>query len=279
MAERPDLEYQLPLLDRALEGKRIVAVLVEKPIVLRLAIEGTPQALLEGRTFAGVSRRGHFAIFELGDVQMIVAPMLAGRFLFLEEKQKAPADTAMLWTLSDRTRLCYRDDVQMGKVYIVTKGAWDVVPGLKTIGIDVLSPAFTFAHFEKLCSKRRDQVRVFLMDKSALDAFGNAYADEVLWAAKIHPKTMVKKLGEGERRALHEAIVSVTKEAIGTIAQRKPPLDEKLRDFLKVRNRHGEPCPRCGTKIRKAGVHGHDTFFCPECQPETRKTSIVDWRK
>jgi formamidopyrimidine-DNA glycosylase len=46
-----------------------------------------------------------------------------------------------------------------------------------------------------------------------------------------------------------------------------------------VRNRHGAPCPRCGTKIRKAGVHGHDAFFCPACQPETRKTGIVDWRE
>ena len=55
-------------------------------------------------------------------------------------------------------------------------------------------------------------------------------------------------------------------------------LDEKLRDFVKVRGRHGEPCPRCGTKIRSAGVHGHDAEFCPECQPATRKSGIVDWK-
>jgi formamidopyrimidine-DNA glycosylase len=46
-----------------------------------------------------------------------------------------------------------------------------------------------------------------------------------------------------------------------------------------VRNRHGEACPRCGAKIRKAGVHGHDAFFCPECQPDGRKSAIVDFRK
>ncbi len=46
-----------------------------------------------------------------------------------------------------------------------------------------------------------------------------------------------------------------------------------------VRNRHGAPCPRCGGKIRKAGIHGHDAFFCPTCQPETRKSGIVDWRE
>jgi formamidopyrimidine-DNA glycosylase len=46
-----------------------------------------------------------------------------------------------------------------------------------------------------------------------------------------------------------------------------------------VRNRHGEACPRCGAKIRKAGVHGHDAFFCPECQPDERKSALVDFRK
>jgi formamidopyrimidine-DNA glycosylase len=279
MAERPDLEYQLPILDRELKGKRIDAVAVQKPVVLRLAIEGTPQSLLEGLTFQRVSRRGHFALFALDGVEMAVAPMLAGRFQLLAPEQKTPADAAMTFSLSDGRRLCYRDDVQMGKVYVLAPGAWDAVPGLAKIGVDVLSPSFTFAAFDALVKKRRDQVRVFLMDKSALDSFGNAYADEVLWAAKIHPKTMCKALGEDDRKALHAAIIAVTREAIATIEKRQPPLDEKLRDFVKVRNRHTEPCPRCGTKIRRAGVHGHDTFFCPECQPETRKTGIVSWRK
>ena len=67
--------------------------------------------------------------------------------------------------------------------------------------------------------------------------------------------------------------------ATKTIAKRKPALDEKLRDFLKVRGRRGEPCPRCGTTIRSAGVHGHDAEFCPSCQQDARGSSIVDWRK
>jgi formamidopyrimidine-DNA glycosylase len=67
-------------------------------------------------------------------------------------------------------------------------------------------------------------------------------------------------------------------DATRTIAKRKPPLDEKLRDFLKVRGRHGEPCPRCGATLRSAGVHGHDAEFCPECQPATRRSGIVDWK-
>ncbi len=284
MAERPDLEYVVPRLRAALAGRRIVAVEVKKPVVLRVALEGDAASLLSGQVFSEVERRAHFVLFRFAEVkgrtplELVIAPMLAGRFLIAEAKQKPPRDLAVAWMLDDDRRLLYRDDVQMGKVYVIPRGEWRVVPGLERVGIDVLSPGFTFDAFAALAKKRRDQVRVFLMDKSALDAFGNAYADEVLFEAGIHPKTLVPKLDTAALARLHAAIIAVTRSAIETIAARQPALDEKLRDFLKVRNRHGERCPRCGDTIRRAGVHGHDTFFCPTCQPETRKSGIVSWR-
>lgn len=278
MPERPDLEYYVPILNERLRGQRIAKVTVQKPIILRVAVKGEPAPLLEGHVFRSVERRAHFVIFDFEDpaLQMVIAPMLAGRFLFAE--QKLPRDVAMTWALENQETLVYRDDVQMGKVYLLERGAWQVVPGLQKIGVDVLSDAFTPEAFAALAKKRRDQVRVFVMDKSVLDAFGNAYADEVLWEAKIHPKTMVNKLTPDDLARLHRSIVTVMRHAVDTIQARKPALDEKLRDFLKVRNRHNEKCPRCGDTIRRAGVHGHDTFFCPTCQPETRKTGIVSWK-
>lgn len=279
MAERPDLEYQVPLLHEALCGQRIEAVAVQKPIVLRLAIEGTPESLLVGARIDKVMRRGHFVLFACDQIDIVVAPMLAGRFVLQANTANLPRDAAMSWQLSKPHTLVYRDDVQMGKVYVTRPGQHDVIPVFNNLGIDVLSPAFTLAAFTALAQKRRDQVRVFLMDKTALDSFGNAYADEVLWAAKIHPKTMVKSLTADDLKTLHHAIQEVTQHAIATIRERRPPLDEKLRDFLKVRRRHGEPCSRCEDTIRKAGVHGHDTFFCPTCQPPTRKSGIVSWKQ
>jgi formamidopyrimidine-DNA glycosylase len=280
MPERPDLEYVVPILAKELAGAQIIGVRVRKPVVLRLAVPGSPAEAIGGRTIKAVTRRAHFVRFELGDREVVVAPMLAGRFLIAQAKDKESADLAVTWELADGRELRYRDDVQMGKVYVIDAGEWKQVPGLEKIGVDVLDPkVFTKAAFRAIAKKRRDQTKVFLMDKSALDALGNAYADEVLFEAGIHPKTMVKALDDADLDRLHDAIVSVLSAARKEIATRKPATDEKLRDFLKVRNRHGEPCPRCGGKIRRAGVHGHDAFFCPTCQPETRKSGIVDWKK
>ncbi len=283
MPERPDLDYVVPILNRELSGSTITTVRVKKPVVLRVTVPGTPEQLLCGATFTAVKRRGHFVLFELNGgraLELVVSPMLAGRFALGPVKSRSTGDLAVAFALSDGRELRYRDDVQMGKVYIIARGAWQQVPGLATIGIDVLDdPGFTRAAFRTLARRRRDQVKVFLMDKTALDAMGNAYADEVLWEARLHPKALVRRLTDEELDRLHDAIVTVLHQARAVIARRQPPLDEKLRDFLNVRGRAGEPCKRCGTKIRTARVHADDAHFCPQCQPDARRSSIVDWRR
>jgi formamidopyrimidine-DNA glycosylase len=290
--ERPDLDYVLPILSGELAGRTITGLSVKKPVVLRVAVEGHPERLLAGQTITAVTRRAHFACFALEPgkdgvaLELVIAPMLAGRFLLAAAKDRAPADLALALALDDGRELRYRDDVQMGKVYVVPAGqAAALIPGYAKIGVDVLDArAFTRVAFRKLARARRDQAKVFLMDKAALDAFGNAYADEALWAARVHPKAAVRTLSDAELDRLHDAMVETLAFAGEEIRRRKPPLDEKLRDFLKVRNRHGEVCPRCGDKIRKAGVHGHDAFFCPTCQVlpgagGLGTKSVVDWRK
>jgi formamidopyrimidine-DNA glycosylase len=280
MPERPDLEYVVPILAKELTGRSFTGARVKKPVVLRVAVEGKLEELIAGQKITGVTRRAHFVDFALaGPLELVVSPMLAGRFVLAPAEDKSPADLAIAFGLDDGRELRYRDDVQMGKVYLIRKGDEAQIPGHQKIGLDVLDKkVFTRAAFRQAAARRRDQVKVFLMDKSALDAMGNAYADEVLFEARLHPKTFVKALAPAEVDALHDAIVKVLGDATKTIAARKPPLDEKLRDFLKVRGHRGEPCPRCGDKIRSAGVHGHDAEFCPTCQPATRRSGIVDWK-
>jgi len=177
----------------------------------------------------------------------------------------------------DIVELHYVDDKRMGKVYVARAADEQQIPVYGQLGIDVTSPAFTREAFGAILRKRRDQTRMFLMDKRALASIGNAYADEILFAAGIHPKTFCNKLSPAEADALYAAIPSVLRHAVDEIARRDPPIDEKLRDFLSVRGRDGKPCPRCGTKIRAVRVGDGDACFCPKCQPTERKL-FVDWR-
>ena len=269
--ERPDLEYVVPILARELAGASIVGAIAKKPVVLRCSVE-EPRGPIRD-----VKRRYHSVVFAMGERDLVVLPMLAGRFDLAAAEAKDPGDLAVKFSLADGRALRYRDDVQMGKVWWTAPGT--PIPGLAEGGIDVLGPEFTRARFRALAKGRRDQVKVFLMDRTALDAMGNAYADEVLWAAKLHPKRAVARLKPEEFDALHDAIVEVLAHARDVIAKRQPPLPEKVRDFLNVRGREGDPCPRCGGRIRTAGIHGHDACFCPTCQPDSDGRGFVDWRK
>lgn len=278
MPEIPDLEHTLRGLKEGVLGRRITSATVREPIVLRVAVEGRFEERVAGAQIEQVGRRGHFVGFELGALSLWIHPMLAGRFQVERAGARLPASCCFLFALEDGQELRYLDDKRMGKAYLVAAGRTDQVVGLDQLGLDVLSKGFTFAAFEKLWRARRDQVRNFLLDKSAINSLGNAYVDEVLWEARIHPKAWCKQLEAEELRALHEAIPRVLKAAIAEVARRNGPIEEKVRDFLAVRGRHGDPCRRCGTTIREVRVNSADACFCPTCQPATR-TLFIDWGK
>jgi formamidopyrimidine-DNA glycosylase len=277
MPELPDLLHVLARLREALLGRRVTAERLREPVVLRCLVKGNLSLLL-GRTLTDLQRHAHFLVFRLEGLDLAVSPMLAGRFKLADpgDRDEAALAFALTFEQGEATELRYLDDKKMGKAYLTTEGDWGAIPNLGQVGVDVLSPQFTAERFASLLRHRRDQVRVFLLDKKALDSLGNAYADEVLFEAGIHPKTMCRALSHADAIRLHAAIVKVMTEAVAEVSRRDEPIEVKVRDFLKVRLK--TDCPRCGSKIRRAGVRGMDAYFCPRCQPATR-SGLVDWTK
>jgi formamidopyrimidine-DNA glycosylase len=274
MPELPDLLHILATLRERLLGSHVTTERVTEPVVLRFCVRGNLSLLL-GRRLDDVFRKSHFLVFRFEGLDLAVNPMLAGRFRLAEPGQKDEASLAFALGFGE-TELRYLDDKNMGKAYLIASDDWKAIPGMQTGGIDILSPEFTRERFVSLLKHRRDQVRVFLLDKKALDSLGNAYADEVLFEAGIHPKTWCRSITHEQAVRLHDAIVRVMTTAVKEVAERGEPIEVKVRDFLKVRLK--DVCPRCGSKIRKAGVRGMDAYFCPKCQPATRE-GLVDWRK
>jgi formamidopyrimidine-DNA glycosylase len=285
MPELPDLVHVEAGLRRAIAGRRIAGARTGDPTVLRVMVSEPFPAVLEGRKVEDVSRRGNFMRFGLeGGLVIVVNAMLAGKFKLIapadpkEKGKKDPRALGLALSFDDAPELQYVDDKRMGKVYVARADDEAQIPVYGELGIDVVSPAFTREAFGKLVARRRDQARMFLMDKRALSAIGNAYADEILFAARIHPKTFCSKLVPAEIDALYAAIPRVLGEAIEEIRRRDEPIDVKVRDFLAVRGRDGKPCRVCGTTIRAVRVGDGDACFCPTCQPAARKL-FVDWSR
>jgi formamidopyrimidine-DNA glycosylase len=219
MPELPDLLHILAMLRERLEGRVVSAERVKQPVVLRFAVRGN-LSLLMGRSLAAISRRSHFLVFRFEGLDLAVNPMLAGRFRLSPPGAKDEAVLAFALGFGD-LELRYLDDKAMGKAYLIASDDWKAIPGMQTGGVDLLSPEFTRERFVSLLKHRRDQVRVFLLDKKALDSLGNAYADEVLFEAGIHPKTWCRSLSHEDAVRLHDAIVKVMHEAVDEVARRR----------------------------------------------------------
>jgi formamidopyrimidine-DNA glycosylase len=114
----------------------------------------------------------------------------------------------------------------------------------------------------------RGEIKGILTRCEFVAGIGNAYADEVLWWAKLHPYRKrasltaeeVDRLYDGMRACLIEATDKVRAE-MGEEIHRKP------RDFLAIHMKAGAPCPRCGTAISLVGANQRITNFCRNCQP------------
>lgn len=278
MPELPDLVHIRKELERGLKDAVVRSIEIKEPVVVRNHLGAALEERITGQTLQSVERIGPFLRFDLQQIILVVHCMLAGRFLITPADAKEKKASLCVIIRFESANLCYYDDKKMGKVYFITPGAEDKIPGLTTQGIDLLSADFTETAFMNRIAKQRKQARVFLMDQTILSAVGNAYADEILFDAKIHPKTFCHQLSEKEKMQFYQSIQSVLAEGIREVESAHRPLDEKVRGHMKVRNRKEEPCPRCGTKIRRANVLGYDSFFCPSCQPAKREL-FIDWNK
>jgi formamidopyrimidine-DNA glycosylase len=281
--ELPDLVHVEEGLTRAVVGKRVAAARTGDPLVLRVMVREPFPDVLVGRRLDEVRRRGHFLRFALeGGLVVVVNAMLVGKYKLVDaaapRPKKDPVSLGLALVFEGGPELQYLDDRRMGKVYVASAADEGQIPVYGHLGLDPTSPAFTREAFGRLIAKRRDQVRMFLMDKAAIASIGNAYADEILFAAKLHPKTFCGKLAPAEVDALWAAIPRVLGDAIAEIRRRDEPIDVKVRDFLEVRGRDGKPCPTCGTTIRAVRVGDGDACFCPSCQPTGRKL-FVDFSK
>ncbi len=268
MPELPDLEVIRAVLTRRLSGKRVKEMQVLRPIVLRsLLREERAETVLAGRTLKVVGRRGKFLllVFDQG-LWVAVNPMLAGRLrLSVGPTRRRTRDYVVL-EFEDGTELCYYDIKGQGKVYVTRDLA--LIPGYARLGPEPLDPDLTQDVFLARLEGYRGQVKGVLTRGALVAGIGNAYADEILFEAGIYPFRRVGTLSGAERESLYAAMTHVLAQAVEILSQRVGDgIPTELRDHLKVHNRRGEPCPRCGNQISEIKVDRRATSFCRHCQP------------
>jgi formamidopyrimidine-DNA glycosylase len=267
MPELPELEILKENLTPKITGKRIVHAEVRSPAVLKTHRPAVTE--LSGKSFSGIERRGkHLIFFTDSPLLVVVHLMRSGRLQFCPATKPLSKYVSLRITFSTDWDLRFVEPVpkKMMAVYVVSD--LSVITRLSRCGIEPLDEALSPARFASILAANRIQIKRFLTDQRFIAGIGNAYADEILFAAKLSPLKMTDALTGEEIEALARAIPAVLTWARQKIRERVGDrlLWEEPRDFLLVHRRAGSACSVCGGTIKEIRYKDHSTYYCPRCQ-------------
>jgi formamidopyrimidine-DNA glycosylase len=267
MPELPDILLYLHALRPRIVGRRVEAVRLASPFLLR-SID-PPLSAIEGRTIVGLHRLGKRVVFEAeGDVFLVFHLMIAGRFRWKEEGARIPGKVGLLAIDFDHGTLILTEagtkrqaslHVVSGRVALAQHD-----PG----GLDVMTA--TLPEFAEALTRENHTLKRALTDPHLFSGIGNAYSDEILHAARLSPFKPTRALSDDEVRRLYEATRQTLSQWIVRLQQETgedfPGKVTAFRAGMAVHGRYNEPCPDCGTPVQRVVYAANEANYCPACQ-------------
>ena len=279
MPELPEVETIRRQLAPHVEGRALAELEVLDPRWCQPAHPDELSDAVRGRRIEQVSRRGKYLLVELEDeVTLVMHLRMTGNLLRVAEEEDYPGRAYLRarLILDDGHRVLFCDTRRFGTGEVLLgAGAVDDYFSSR-LGIEPLSPDFTAEALRVLARDRRAPVKAFLLTQERVAGVGNIYADEALFRARLHPLRPVGTLRRRQLASLRDAVVESLEAGIDA---RGATIDDfrhadgargSFQDRFLVHRREGEPCPRCGSKIRKLRAAGRGTYVCPRCQPRPR---------
>jgi formamidopyrimidine-DNA glycosylase len=273
MPELPEVETVSQGLQKRALGRRIVAVEVRHPGVIVGSAEQFAEEL-EGRTLVSVQRKGKVLALELEGENappryLLVRLGMTGQFKVTARETPLEPHTHVLLALGEHQELRFRDVRRFGRLRSCTRG--EVEAAFDRLGPD--AQQVSEAQFLSAMRARRGAIKSWLMDQQLLAGLGNIYADESLFVAGIHPLAQPGRISARKGRRLFRAVRKVLDHAVklqGTSFRDYIDIEGRPGNYeprLRVYQRTGKPCRRCGRPIRRMVIAGRSSHFCPKCQP------------
>lgn len=254
MPELPDLQVFSKNLTKMLSGKTVSKVSI--PVAKKLNVTGSAlQKALKGKKVSKVERVGKelHMVFTDGNV-LGLHLMLRGQLFVDEERTEHKA--TIIEILFDGGLHFTMTDFQRQAVPTLNPEEKDVE--------DALAKKINAAFLKKAFAEETTAVKTWMMDQHKIRGIGNAYADEILWAAKISPFSICNKIPATKITVLARSIKKVLADAEKQIGKATPDaISGDLRDFLAVHNKKKTESPT-GGKILKKSLGGRSTYFTEE---------------
>ena len=267
MPELPDITAYLRALEQRIVGQPVVKVRLNSPFLLRTA--QPPIGAVEGQTVRELRRIGkRIAIGVEGDLWLVLHLMIAGRLHWKPPGAKLAGRKSLAAFDFPNGSLVLTEAGTKHRASLCVFAGEDSLRSVDPGGIDVFSSDL-HAFREALTAENRTLKRA-LTDPRIVSGIGNAYSDEILWAAQLSPITLTRKLEPQEWERLFAATRETLQlwiDRLGNEANAGFP--EKVTAFRKemaVHGRYGQACPRCGEKIQRIRYADNETNYCARCQ-------------
>ena len=268
MPELPEVET----VARDLRGRIVGASIVDASTFWDRTLRGTSPVEfvsgVAGRRIEGVSRRGKQVVIELsGDAFLTIHLKMTGQLFVVPQGGPPDPYVRLLLELDDGREIRFRDIRKFGRVGLYVPGDDPFV----AVGPEPLDDAFTLREFRRRLRKRKGRLKPLLVNQAFIAGIGNIYADEALWLARLHPLRSASSLRPPDEARLYRAIRSVLAEAVERRGSSiddytAPDGDGEMQEQLRVYQRTGEACPRCGHVLRRIVIGARSTHFCSWCQ-------------
>jgi formamidopyrimidine-DNA glycosylase len=301
MPELPEVETVRDGLERLVVGARVSDVEVFRPYSVRRH-DGGPAAFadqLRGARLAEAARRGKFLWLPLEghDAALLAHLGMSGQLLVRDpavagawEHPHLRVRLHLEGAPSGARYLDFVDQRTFGHLAVTDLAPTpDGAPGgrgttraavpepVAHIGRDLLDPAASRDAMVDAIRRRRTGIKRALLDQTVTSGVGNIYADEALWRARLHYARPTDTLRAAEAHRVLDAAASVMSEALGQGGTSFDTLYVNVNGesgyfsrSLAVYGRAGEPCPRCGTSVRRDAFMNRSSYTCPRCQPRPR---------
>jgi formamidopyrimidine-DNA glycosylase len=272
MPELPEVEVLRRSLERPLVGRRFARVAVRETR-LREPVDAAALAGVTGRRVKSLGRRSKYLLIHLERGATLVVHLgMSGRLTLAPATTPPLPHEHLVFDLDGGERLRFVDPRRFGLVFVQETAALLTDRHFAGLGVEPLDGELDGALLHRLAAGRRGPVKAFLMDATVVVGVGNIYASEALFAAGIHPRRSVARLSAGRWERLATAVRETLTRAI---AQGGTTLNDFVdgagasgyfQVSLRVYDRAGESCRRCGRTVRRLVMAGRSTYYCPGCQ-------------
>ena len=279
MPELPEVETVRRGLVSLVKGYKISAAHELHPRALKPE-SIAPLKSIQGAKIVDLNRRGKFLWFVLDRPQVLVAHLgMSGQFLIHQEGHPKAKHVRAKFDLTKQLRkreLVFNDQRTFG--WVSVEETEDGVPSsAQHIARDPFDPKFDREETINKFAKRKIRVKTALLNQEIMSGVGNIYADETLWRAKIHPEISTADLSKKKIGSLIDFATEVMQEAIEKGGTSFDDLYINVNgesgffeQSLAAYGRTDEPCPRCGTPIRRIVFGARSSHFCPRCQRKSK---------